>query len=159
MKPRVYVETTIPSFYHEIRQEPEMRARYNWTRLWWDKCSSHYSLFSSLAVIEELEKGRHPRKDVCLEMLSNVPLLTFDQSIAEIVSTYIEHHLMPRDPAGDALHLAIASYHRCHFLLTWNCRNLANANKAEHIRHMNSMLGLHVPTLTTPMELLIKEAI
>ncbi len=43
---------------------------------------------------------------------------------------------------------------RCHFLLTWNCVHLANANKFEHIRHVNTILGLYVPIITTPVELL-----
>jgi predicted nucleic acid-binding protein len=29
MQQRVYIETTIPSFYHEVRTEPEMIARRN----------------------------------------------------------------------------------------------------------------------------------
>ena len=61
---------------------------------------------------------------------------------------------MPRDPAGDALHLALASYHKCDFLLTWNCQHLANANKFGHIRRVNTLLGLFVPDLVTPLELL-----
>ena len=61
---------------------------------------------------------------------------------------------MPDDPVGDALHLAIASYHKCDFLLTWNCRHLANANKFGHIRRVNTLLGLYVPLLVTPLELL-----
>lgn len=60
---------------------------------------------------------------------------------------------MPRDPFGDALHLALASLHKMDYLLTWNCQNLANANKATHIRRINTLLGLHVPLLTTPLEL------
>src|SRR5437763_6164227 len=54
---------------------------------------------------------------------------------------------MPHDPVGDALHLALASYHKCEFLLTWNCNHLANANKFGHIRHVNDILGLFVPML------------
>jgi hypothetical protein len=61
---------------------------------------------------------------------------------------------MPADPLGDALHLALASYHRCDFLVTWNCRHLANANKFDHIRRLNALLGLFVPALVTPLELL-----
>ncbi|WP_196519639.1 hypothetical protein [Nostoc sp. WHI] len=61
---------------------------------------------------------------------------------------------MPKDPLGDALHLALASYHKCDFLLTWNCRHLANANKFGHIRRLNVMLGLFVPTLVTLLELI-----
>ena len=48
----------------------------------------------------------------------------------------------------------MASYHKCDFLLTWNCQHLANANKFQHIRVINGMLGLHVPSLVTPLELL-----
>jgi hypothetical protein len=66
---------------------------------------------------------------------------------------------MPRDPTGDALHLALASYHKCDFLLTWNCSHLANANKFMHIRRINTMIGLYVPILVTPLEMLGGEAI
>jgi hypothetical protein len=61
---------------------------------------------------------------------------------------------MPADPTGDALHLALASHHKCDFLLTWNCLHLANANKFGHIRRINTMLGLFTPTIVTPLELL-----
>ena len=56
--------------------------------------------------------------------------------------------------AGDAFHLAIASYHNCDFILTWNCWHLANANKFAHIRRVNARLGLFVPALVTPLQLL-----
>jgi len=104
--------------------------------------------------LEELSEGRHPRQDEAIALLNELPLLTVNETIIDIVDAYIDNHIMPRDPRGDALHLAVASYHRCQFLLTWNCAHLANANKFEHIRHMNNVLGLFVPTLTTPMELL-----
>jgi len=58
------------------------------------------------------------------------------------------------DPAGDALYLALASYHRCDFLVTWNCKHLAHANKFGHIRRVNGLLGLFNPSLVTPLELL-----
>ena len=54
-KPRAYVETTIPSFYHEVRTESEMVARREWTREWWDNHLLDYDVFTSEAVIDELE--------------------------------------------------------------------------------------------------------
>jgi hypothetical protein len=63
---------------------------------------------------------------------------------------------MPREHGGDALHLAYASHYKIDFLMTWNCHHLANANKKEHIRIINGRLGLYVPEITTPLEL-IKE--
>ena len=81
MTKTVYIETSIPSFYYNNRQPPEMIARQNWTREWWDQ-------------------------------------------------------------------------HRCDFLLTWNCRHLANANKFSHIQQINLRLGWFTPLLITPLQLI-----
>jgi len=154
MRKKVYIETSIPSFYHEIRSEPAMVARRDWTKVWWDTQRHNYELVIGSIVIEELEQGNHPSKELTLKLVDDLPILPVEDFIDNIVKEYISNYLMPRNPLGDALHLALASYHRCHFLLTWNCTHLANANKFEHIRHINNLLGLSVPILTTPVELL-----
>jgi len=131
-----------------------MIARRSWTVDWWNDQKENYDLVTSIPVIEELEKGKHPKKADALTLISDLPILPIEGEIYEIVDSYIKHGVMPKDQRGDAIHLALASYHRCQFLLTWNCAHLANANKFEHIRHINTILGLYVPTLTTPVELL-----
>ncbi|MEW6744083.1 MAG: type II toxin-antitoxin system VapC family toxin [Planctomycetota bacterium] len=154
MMKRVYVETTIPSFYFETCSEPEMVVRREWTRRWWSHASASYELVASEAVLEELSRGDFPARQDCLRLMQSLPLVPIEPAVAEIVRTYIAQQVMPRSPVGDALHLALASYHRCDFLVTWNCRHLANANKFDHIRRVNAMLGLFVPALVTPLELL-----
>jgi hypothetical protein len=153
-RPRVYVETTIPSFYHEERSAPDIVARREWTRQWWSDAAERYELVTSTAVLDELIGGPPERSQKWLDLVRDVPLLPVEAAIAEIVQAYLRHRVMPTDPAGDALHLALASYHKCDFLVTWNCRHLANANKIGHIRRVNTMLGLFVPALVTPLELL-----
>jgi predicted nucleic acid-binding protein len=154
VKPRVYVETTIPSFYYEARTSPDVVARRDWTRQWWQGAPERYELVTSPAVLDELSGGLPQRGAMRLELVRFLPLLTIEPVIAEIVEAYIRYKLMPADPGGDAMHLALASYHKCDFLLTWNCRHLANANKFGHVRVVNTMLGLFVPALVTPLELL-----
>jgi predicted nucleic acid-binding protein len=154
MKSRVYVETSVVSFYHEIRTEPDMIARRDWTRKFWEVAGEDYTLLTSPAVIEELEQGDFPNKQAVLDLISTLTVLPIDQMIGPIVDFYIANMVMPHDPKGDALHLALASYHKCDFLLTWNCKHLANANKFGHIRQANDKLGLYVPLLVTPLELL-----
>ncbi|OAD21564.1 hypothetical protein THIOM_002662 [Candidatus Thiomargarita nelsonii] len=109
---------------------------------------------SSTAVIDELKDGEYAKKDDCLSLLDDIPLLVIETEVSEITATYIKHKLMPNEPTGDALHLALASHHKCEFLLTWNCKHLANANKFQHIKRINTLLGLFVPNLVTPLELL-----
>jgi len=154
MARRVYIETTIPSFYFEARSEPDILARREWTRKWWQDANARFELVTSVAVLEELTRGDFPARQECLKLVEDLPLVPIEPAVAEIIEIYIARKVMPRDPVGDALHLAIASYHRCDFLLTWNCRHLANANKFEHIRRVNAMLGLFVPALVTPLELM-----
>ena len=154
MRRRIYVETSIPSFFHEVRTEPDMVSRREWTNHWWARAVGRDELVTSEAVLNELGRGGHPRREDCLALLSGLSLLPIDRAIAETIEAYLSHHLMPRDPLGDALHLALASHHRCDFLVTWNCRHLANANKFDHIRRVNGILGLFVPAIVTPLELL-----
>jgi len=152
--PRVYVETSIPSFYHEVRHTPDVVARRDWTRQWWEEATARYELVTSPAVINELSAGIPERSAQRLELIRDLALLPIEPAVTDIAATYIQQKVMPEDPAGDALHLAIASFHKCDFLVTWNCRHLANANKFGQIRRVNTLLGLFVPALVTPLELL-----
>jgi len=116
-------------------------------------------LVTSLAVETELTAGDFPYKFDMIELAARFPLLDLTESVAEVVEAYIANHVMPNDPGGDALHLAAASFHRCDFLVTWNCRHIANANKFGHIRRMNGILGLGNPVLVTPLELLNEDIV
>lgn len=66
----------------------------------------------------------------------------------------VHHKLMPVSPDADALHLALASSSGCDFIVTWNCKHLANPNKFAHVQHLNRLLGLPVPEIVTPQDLL-----
>lgn len=159
MKPIVYIETSVPSFYYEVRTEPSMVAQKAWTREWWDHRRHDFILVTSEAVLEELQHGDYPNKEKIIGLVEKIKLVRIEPAIIEIVQTYIDHKVMPRDPTGDALHLALASYHKCDFLLTWNCNHLANANKFKHISRINTLIGLYVPILATPLEMLGGETI
>lgn len=154
MQKRVYIETTIPSFYYTRRKDVESRARMNWTREWWAERSGECSLVSSAAVVAELGRGMSGLVDDRIRLLEGVHLLPITDDVEEIAHIYISKMVMPKDPQGDALHLAIASFHRVDILLTWNCVHLANAHKIDRIRLINFEIGLPVPILTTPLNLL-----
>ncbi len=153
----IYIETSIPSFYYTSRTDAQSRARADWTREWWDKYANEFELTSSIAVIEELQQGISQHTKNRLNLLDNLFLLEINKEIIEIAKIYIDHLVMPNDPNGDALHLAIACYHKIDSLLTWNCKHIANANKIDHIRRINFQLGLPTPILTTPLNYLKEE--
>jgi hypothetical protein len=65
-------------------------------------------LVTSLAVIDELERGDFDARSDCRGLISGLPVLAIEAPIIEIVQAYIRRRVMPADPAGDALHLALA---------------------------------------------------
>jgi hypothetical protein len=118
LQPVVYIETTIPSFYHDVRTSPDIVVRRDWTRNWWAIAQDRYRLVTSVAVIEELEGGIPEHAEARLGLIAKLSHLPVEPEIPVIVRAYIRHQLMPADPTGDALHLALASYHKCDFLVT-----------------------------------------
>ncbi len=122
--PKLYVETTIPSFHYNQRPEPEMVARCNWTRQWWNNQIGGFEAATSYLVIEELEKGDHPQESEKLALVKPLPLLAVTPDVIEIAEVYIERFVMPRSGPADAFHLALASFNHCDILLTWNCNHL-----------------------------------
>jgi hypothetical protein len=157
--PSVYIETTIPSFYCETRTSPVIVAWREVTRRWWDNDRRGYALYASAYVRAELSDAPERKSKRALALLSEVPDLEDPPGLEELAEYYIEHRLMPLEAGGDAVHLAMASLHRLDFLLTWNCRHLANANKIQHLAVLNGRLGLHIPTVTTPLTLIAEESI
>ncbi len=150
MKRSVYIETTIPSFYYDVRSEPAMVARRECTRRWWTEERPAYDLLTSPFVVGELQRGEYPGKNDAIRMVGDIPLLEVIPEIEDIANVYVARRLMPGGDMGDAYHLAIASFYGLNFLLTWNCRHLANATKVQHLRVVNMELGLAVPIVTTP---------
>ena len=97
LKPRVYVETSIPSFYHELRTTPDVVARRDWTRRWWEGAAPKYELLTSPAVIQELSAGIPERSIQRLSLIRGLPLLPIEPAITETAATYIQQKVMPAD--------------------------------------------------------------
>ncbi len=120
------------------------------TREWWNRERGDYECFISSVVLDELSAGNYASQAACLELVKGIPILDINADVLEIAAAYRARRLMPQDPAADAAHLALASHYRMEYLLTWNCRHLANANKARHLEALNVQMGLGAPRLVTP---------
>ena len=102
---------------------------------------------------EDLWLGKYPNKKTAINIAESIEILPRTDEIREIAEVYIENFIMPKNYEGDAIHLAYSSLYKIDFLLTWNCKHLANANKKLHIRKINTKLGLFIPEIITPLEL------
>lgn len=155
MEKTIYLDSTIFSFYYDER--PDFAYHRTTTVKWWTEQRMFYNLYTSLFVLREVEQPIYPNWEKVTALAQGLPLLEFEPEIKGIIKVYLENRIMPKDDAGDAAHLAIASYYGLDYLLTWNCKHLANANKFEAIRHINLKIGLLTPAIVTPDLLFVEE--
>ncbi|TAN49641.1 MAG: PIN domain-containing protein [Methylococcaceae bacterium] len=151
MNKSIYLDSTIPSYLFDERYS--IKTYIDVTRKWWEEERNNFDLYVSEESIIELSGGDYPNKQKLISCVSEIQVLEPDASVFEIAQAYLDNYLMPQVLAGDAIHLAYASYYKIDFLLTWNCNHLANANKKQHIRIINTRLGLLTPEIITPLEL------
>ena len=154
MQKRIYIETTIPSSYYTLRTDDVSLDRQKLTRQWWDEYAELFIFTSSTAVETELRLGTGKTTQDRLALLAGVEIYDPTIEILQIAQIYIDRLIMPKAPQGDALHLAIASFHQVDAMLTWNCTHLANPNKFDFIAQINRELGLTTPELKTPLDYL-----
>ena len=86
--------------HHQTRTTPDIVARWDWTRQWWTGATDRHELVTSEAVLDELANGPPEHNAAWLCLIDDLPLLTIDSAIVEIVETYIRHRLMPWSPAA-----------------------------------------------------------
>ena len=88
-KPRVYVETSIPSFYVERRTAPDIVARREWTRQWWDNASNQYELVTSPLEIVMKKSQNDPVIDEIREIRHRISA-RFNHDPTQLVAYYME---------------------------------------------------------------------
>jgi predicted nucleic acid-binding protein len=156
-KPSVYVETSIVS-YLAARDSPSLvgAARQLLTRRWWEKRDG-FRLFVSDIVLRECRAGDPVAALRRLDSLRGLPSLVTTERCADIAEALIARKILPPKAAEDALHVAVATVHGMDILLTWNCKHIANPIMQTEIAGYLEIIGLSLPFICTPEELLGEE--
>lgn len=155
MNPSVYVETTIVSYLTaRATSDVERQAQQVATRRWWDERRSTFTLYTSQFVLDEAAAGDTGAATERLEALNELELLLITSEVAPLAAQLLAAGALPAKASVDALHLAVATVNGMEYLLTWNCRHLANAVLWRKIEQTCSVAGYEPPTICTPYELM-----
>lgn len=157
MKPTVYLDSTVPSYFLAQGNHAVVQARHIVTRQWWEKELPRFNAFISQIVHDELAAGDAQRAADRCRLVDEFPFLDVDEEVERVAAYYVENLAMPRRDMRDAFHLALASVHEVEYLVTWNFAHLANAAKRRHIEVLNRRLHLISPVICTPEELMLGE--
>jgi hypothetical protein len=155
MSETIYIETSILG-YLTARPSRDLvvAANIQITREWWDTRRHSFQLYSSQAVVEETSQGDADMAAQRLEIIRDFILLDLDQSVLNLAEQFLERSSLPAKADIDAIHIAAATIHNMDYLLTWNCKHIANAQIQRKLAEISLDFGYELPILCTPYELL-----
>jgi hypothetical protein len=155
MSETVYIETSILG-YLTARPSRDLivAANIEITREWWDARRNDFQLYSSQAVVKETSQGDAAVSSQRLEILRNFSLLDLNQSVLDLAEQFLGRSNLPAKADVDAIHIAAATVHGMDYLLTWNCKHIANAQIQVKLAEISLDFGYALPILCTPYELL-----
>lgn len=155
MNPRLYLETTIPSYLTSWPSRDLIIAGHQQiTREWWEKRRDAFRIYVSQLVVDEASAGDPGAARERVRVIQEFPLLDITPEAGVLASGILASGIIPRKAATDAAHIAIAALHGMDFLLAWNCVHLANAAIARAVARICRHHGFECPVICTPEELL-----
>ncbi len=154
MKPKVYLETTIPSYLTAWPSRDLIRtAHQQITREWWQH-RHQFDLYVSQVVLREARGGDEAAAAQRLEALEGVAVLQLNDAARSLARDLVEQGPLPEKAAVDALHIAVAVVSGMDYLMTWNCTHIANAKMRNKIEALCRSSGYEPPVICTPEELM-----
>ncbi|MBL0167924.1 MAG: type II toxin-antitoxin system VapC family toxin [Propionivibrio sp.] len=154
MKRKIYVETSVISYLTARPSKTIIGAAHQQiTMAWWER-RSDYELLVSQSVWQECAAGDPAAAQRRLAALEGISVLAVTQDMIRLAESLIEQAIIPAKAIEDALHISVSTLHHVDFLLTWNCRHIANPMIQEKIAVYLEQLGLFLPIICTPEELL-----
>lgn len=155
--PRVYLETSVVSYLTAVPRlgrDPVTAAHQQISIEWWARRRQDFDLVISQVVLDEAQEGDPAAARSRLEFVSGLQLLAMTTPAMDLARAILVNGLLPQKALRDALHIAVATVHEIEYLLTWNCKHIANAEVLPRIARLGDTLGLTLPTICTPEELL-----
>jgi len=155
MKSRVYIETSVVSYLTARASTDAIAAAHRkLTSKWWSEQSPHFELLVSELVYREAGGGDRVAATARLKAIAQIRILTVTAEAVSLAELLVARGPIPREHAADALHIAIAAVNGMDYLLTWNCKHLANAAYRTRIEALVEEAGLTCPIICTPEELM-----
>jgi hypothetical protein len=153
MKPKAYIETSIVSYLTAWQsRDLVLAAHQQVTRDWWNS-RGHFELFASQFVLDEAGAGDEAAAASRLAALADTAVLEVTEDAIQLAEQLIAGGGLPSQARVDALHVAMATVHGMDYLLTWNCRHIANAALRGKIEELCREAGFEPPAICTPLEL------
>lgn len=155
MSETVYIETSILGYLTaRSTRNLILAANIEVTKEWWESSRSAFTLYVSQVVLDEVAQGDAEIALKRLEILNGVPIVELNQSVRNLSAQFLSRSNLPPKASDDAVHIAAATVHGLDYLLTWNCKHIANAQIQRKLAEISLDFGYQLAIICTPYELL-----
>lgn len=155
MAERVYIETTVVSYLTaRPNRDVVIAGHQQITHEWWETRRTSFELCVWQLVLDEASAGDAVAAQDRLAVLRPMLVLETTAEAVELAKELLQAGVLPAKATNDALHISVAATKAVPYLLTWNCRHLANAVMRPVIEKICSEKGFKAPIICTPEELL-----
>jgi hypothetical protein len=152
---KVYLESSFISYLVSPPSRNLIIAAHQRITLdWWEKRRHAFWCCISETVLGEISVGDADEVRNRLQAVKDLPILSATEDAEALAEVILQQGIFPRTLGTDAAHIAIAAAHEVDYLLTWNCKHLANAQLIRRIRTAYAQCGVEIPWIGTPEELL-----
>jgi hypothetical protein len=151
----VYIETSIVS--HATAwpsSDPATAVLQEQAKRWMAEQRPRFDVVTSRLVLDEAALGDADAAKRRLAMLADIPILDPNPEVETVADEILARSLMPQSAKLDASHVATAALAGAQFLLTQNCRHIANAVVLPRLYRLLDELGLPGLLIYTPAEFL-----
>lgn len=155
MKPKLYIESTIPSYLTAWPSRDLIVAGHQQiTRDWWQSRRSKFSIYISQFVLDEVGAGDPDAAKKRLAAIEEFELLDISGDVTDLAEAIIASGIIPQNSPTDAAHISVAAVHGMDFLMTWNCAHIDNAEVKPVVANICESNGFDCPVICTPEELM-----
>ena len=151
----VYIETTVVS-YLVARPSRDLlvAAHQQATHDWWRDRRQAFECYVSQVVLDEASAGDAEAATARMGLIGELPALEATEQAERLTEAILADGAIPVRAVRDAAHVAVAAVHDVDYLLTWNCRHLANAQIMRRMSVVCNFQGISMPVICTPEELM-----
>jgi len=152
---KLYIETTVVSL---LTARPSSNvismARQLQTQQWWEEILPNYRPLISYFVRDEATNGDARASKKRLEALEGFEYLENNDEVEYLAGRYYEALQIPEKAELDAYHLAIATYYKMDYIVSWNFKHIAGERVRRVLYDLNNSLKLPTPVICTPENML-----
>ncbi len=152
---KMYIETSIVS--HATAwpsRDITIAGLQQQARDWWAQERQKFELVTSQLTLDEATDGDPSAAADRLKLLQGLALVDINGDVEALAEQLMLAHTMPEKAAADAIHVAAAALGGVKYLLTLNCRHIANAHVLPRIYEVLAREGLGQLLICTPAEFL-----